>query len=138
VVSAPVLARATFGGDVMLQVKPSEASGLRWQGREWTPSEAPEFLAMLRDRAGEEDVGGWVAVHPCAASRLGLPAARRIAAAGFGHVHLGRNEGAENVELYVVYLVPAPGRPAGPARRGEPGQRQLLKRPPIKRPLSVG
>ena len=27
--------------------------------------------------------------------------------AGFGNVHIGRNEGPANVELYVVYLTPA-------------------------------
>ena len=31
---------------------------------------------------------------------------------GFGHVHIGRNEGASNVEFYAVYLAPAPaGQP---------------------------
>jgi len=31
---------------------------------------------------------------------------------GFGHVHIGRNTGAANLELYVVYLAPAPaGQP---------------------------
>jgi quercetin dioxygenase-like cupin family protein len=28
---------------------------------------------------------------------------------GFGHVHIGRNEGSSNVELYVVYITPAGG-----------------------------
>lgn len=27
---------------------------------------------------------------------------------GFGHVHIGRNEGTTNAELYVVYIAPAP------------------------------
>jgi quercetin dioxygenase-like cupin family protein len=31
---------------------------------------------------------------------------------GFGNVHIGRNEGATNLELYVVYFAPAPaGQP---------------------------
>lgn len=171
ILGAPVLARATLGGDLMIQVKPSDASGLSWGGREWSASQVPEFLTMLRDQGGVQDVGAWVSNHPAAAAKLGLPAARKVAAAdfaiqqvsiapggatgwhthpgpalvlvksgeftlyqgddascrgttykggqsfvdeGFGHVHIGRNEGAANVELYVVYLVPGP---AGQAPR---------------------
>jgi quercetin dioxygenase-like cupin family protein len=169
IVSAPVLARATFGGDLMFQAKPSEPTGLRWNGRDWKPSQLPEFLAMLRDSAKVADLGGWLTAHPAVAAKFGLPAPRKIASAdfavqqvtiapggttgwhthpgpaivlvksgeftlydgddkgcrgttykagqsfvdaGFGHVHIGRNEGASNLELYVVFLVPAPaGQP---------------------------
>lgn len=83
VLSAPVLAGATLGGDLMIQVKPGDASGLRWRGREWTANEVPEFLKMLRDRGGVQDVGAWIANHPTAAAKLGLPAARKIAAVDF-------------------------------------------------------
>jgi len=165
ILSAPVLARATLGGDLMIQAKPSDASGLRWRGRAWTASDVPEFLKMLRDQGEVQDVGAWITNHPAAAAKLGLPAARKIASAdfavqqvviapggatgwhshpgpafvliksgeftlydesdpscrgtvyragqsfvddGFGHVHIGRNEGAANAELYVVYIAPAP------------------------------
>jgi quercetin dioxygenase-like cupin family protein len=169
IISAPLLARATFGADLMLQVKPSEATGLQWRGRNWQPRQLPEFLAMLRDQAKVSDLGAWLVDHPAVASKLGLPAARKIAGpdfavqqvtvapggttgwhthpgpalvlvksgeftlydgddkschgtvykagqsfvdAGFGHVHVGRNEGTTNVEFYVVYLAPAPtGQP---------------------------
>ena len=44
VLSAPVLARAAFGGDVMLQSKANQATGLTWRGREWSAGQLPEFL----------------------------------------------------------------------------------------------
>ena len=167
VLGAPVLARATFGGDVTLQSTPSVATGLNWNDHDWKASELPEFLRMLRDRGGVQDLGAWVTLHPGVAASFGLPAARKVPAAdfavqqvtvapggatgwhthagpaivlvksgdftlyddkgctgttfkagqsfvdaGFGHVHIGRNEGATNVELYVLYLTPA----AGPLR----------------------
>lgn len=149
---------------MLVQLQPATAEGLRWQGRDWKPSDAPEFLGLLRDRAGVSDLGAWLIDHPTAASKLGLPAVRKIAATefavqqvtiapggttgwhthpgpaivlvksgeftlynkgatctgttykagqsfidrGFGNVHIGRNESAANVELYVVYLVPQP------------------------------
>ena len=169
ILSAPMLARATFGADLMLQAKPSESTGLKWRGRTWEPSQVPEFLAMLRDQGKVTDLGAWLVNHPAVASKLGLPAVRKVAGAefavqqvtiapggttgwhthpgpalvlvksgeftlydgddkdchgttykagqsfvdaGFGHVHVGRNEGASNVEFYVVYLAPAPaGQP---------------------------
>jgi quercetin dioxygenase-like cupin family protein len=164
VLSAPILARAAFGGDVTLQSKPNEATGLTWRGREWKAEQLPEFLRMLRDQGKVSDLGGWVANHPAAASAFGLPAARRVTAAdfavqqitlapggatgwhthpgpalvlvrsgeftlysaaagctgttykagqsfvdaGFGNVHIARNEApVGNVELYVLYLTPA-------------------------------
>jgi len=163
VISAPTLARAAFGGDVTLQSKPNEATGLTWRGREWKAEQLPEFLRMLREQGRVVDLGAWVANHPAAASAFGLPAARRVPAAdfavqlvtlapggatgwhthpgpalvlvrsgdftlysaeagcrattykagqsfvdaGFGNVHIGRNESPTNVELYVVYLAPA-------------------------------
>ena len=164
VLSAPVLARAAFGGDVTLQSKPNQATGLTWRGREWKAEQLPEFLKALRDQGKVTDLGAWVTNHPAAASAFGLPAARKVAAAdfavqqvtlapggatgwhthpgpalvlvrtgeftlynaeagctpttykagqsfvdaGFGNVHIGRNEApAGNVELYVVYLAPA-------------------------------
>jgi len=160
-----VHARATLGGDLMVQVAPGDGAGLQWRGREWKAGELPEFLTMLRDQGKVENLGEWVALHPAAAGKLGLPASRRIVAAdfavqqitiapfgmtgwhthpgpalvlvksgeftvyegrdsscrgtvykagqsfvdrGFGNVHLGRNEGNGNVELWVMYLAPAP------------------------------
>ena len=50
ILSAPILARASFGADLMLQAEPSSATGLKWQGRDWQPNQLPEFLAMLRDQ----------------------------------------------------------------------------------------
>lgn len=165
ILAAPTLSRAALGGDVLVQLHPGTADGLRWKGRDWTASDAPEFLAMLRDRGKVSDLGGWLIAHPTAAGKLGLPAVRRITSAefavqqvtiapggatgwhthpgpaivlvksgeftlynksdaacrgtmykagqsfidaGFGNVHIGRNEGAANVELYVVYLIPLP------------------------------
>jgi quercetin dioxygenase-like cupin family protein len=164
VLSAPLLARAAFGGDVTLQSKPNQATGLTWRGREWKAEQLPEFLRALRDQGKVADLGAWVTNHPAAASAFGLPAARKVPAAdfavqqvtlapggatgwhthpgpalvlvrtgeftlynaeagctpttykagqsfvdaGFGNVHIGRNEApAGNVELYVVYLAPA-------------------------------
>ncbi|MGZ8782700.1 MAG: hypothetical protein ACXWZB_04295 [Gaiellaceae bacterium] len=164
VLGAPILARAAFGGDVILHSKPREATGLAWRGRDWKAAELPEFLRMLRDQGNVSDLGAWVGDHPAAASAFGLPAARKVPAAdfavqqvtlgpggttgwhthagpalvlvrageftlynaeagcrpttytsgqsfvdaGFGNVHIGRNEApAGNVELYVVYLTPA-------------------------------
>jgi quercetin dioxygenase-like cupin family protein len=163
VLSAPMLARAAFGGDVTLQSKPNQATGLTWRGREWKAEQLPEFLRMLRDQGKVSDLGAWVANHPAVASAFGLPGARRVPAAdfavqlvtlapggatgwhthpgpalvlvrsgdftlysaeagctgttykagqsfvdaGFGNVHIGRNEGPTNVELYVIYFAPA-------------------------------
>lgn len=165
ILSAPVLARATLGSDVMIQVTPSDAGGLRWRGRDWAADQVPEFFAMLRDQGGVDDLGRWMVDHPAASASLGLPGARKVASAdfavqqvsvgpggstgwhthpgpafvlvksgeftlyegddascrgtvyragqsfvdeGFGNVHIGRNEGSANLELYVVYLAPAP------------------------------
>jgi quercetin dioxygenase-like cupin family protein len=169
IVAAPVHARATLGADLMVQVAPGDGAGLQWRGRGWKAGELPEFLKMLRDQGKVENLGEWVALHPAAAGKLGLPASRRIAAAdfavqqitiapfgttgwhthpgpalvlvksgeltlyegkdsacrgtvykagqsfvdrGFGNVHVARNEGNGNVELWVMYLAPAPaGQP---------------------------
>lgn len=83
VLSAPMLVRATFGGDLMLQAKPSEATGLQWRGRNWQPGQVPEFLAMLRDQGKVTDLGAWLVDHPAVASKLGLPAVRKVAGAEF-------------------------------------------------------
>jgi quercetin dioxygenase-like cupin family protein len=169
VLSAAVLARATLGQDMMLQVAPGQATGLKWGNRDWKASELPEFLKARRDQDKVGDLGAWMVAHPAVASKFGLPGARKIAAAeimvqqitvapggvtgwhthpgpgfvlvksgeltvydadsatctgttykagqslvdtGFGHVHIGRNEGSSNLELYVVFLLPAPaGQP---------------------------
>lgn len=165
ILSAPVHARASLGADLMVQVAPGDGSGLQWRGRDWKASELPEFLTMLRDEGKVENLGEWVALHPTAAGKLGLPAAQRIVAAdfavqqitlapfgttgwhthpgpalaivksgeltlyegkdsscrgtvykagqsfvdrGFGNVHIARNEGNGNVEVWVMYLAPAP------------------------------
>ncbi len=165
VLGAPILARATLGVDVLVQMQTDTATELRWRDRAWTRNDLPEFLKALRDQGGVEDLGAWVGDHPAAAAKLGLPATRKVAApdfavqqvtlapggatgwhthpgpayvlvrsgsftlyngadsacrptvytagqsfvdAGFGNVHIGRNEGPTNVDLYVVYIAPSP------------------------------
>ena len=62
ILSAPVLARAAFGGNVTLQSTANQATGLTWRGREWKAEQLPEFLQALRDQGKVADLGRRVAV----------------------------------------------------------------------------
>lgn len=46
-------------------------NGLMWVGKQYTPSQLPEFLIMLR-RNGVEDLGQWLQTHPAVEAKLGL------------------------------------------------------------------
>ena len=83
VLGAPILARATLGVDVLVQMQTDTATELRWRDRAWTRNDLPEFLKALRDQGGVEDLGAWVGDHPAAAAKLGLPATRKVAAPDF-------------------------------------------------------
>jgi quercetin dioxygenase-like cupin family protein len=44
---------------------------LTWNGKQYTPSQLPEFLAQLRS-AGVTDLGAWLNLHPVVSAKFGM------------------------------------------------------------------
>jgi quercetin dioxygenase-like cupin family protein len=44
---------------------------LTWNGKQYTPSQLPEFLAQLRS-AGVTDLGAWLNLHPVVSGKFGM------------------------------------------------------------------
>jgi quercetin dioxygenase-like cupin family protein len=49
----------------------AEANGIKWQGKQYTVDQLPEFLARLRT-AGVTSVGEWLNLHPAVSARFGM------------------------------------------------------------------
>jgi quercetin dioxygenase-like cupin family protein len=49
----------------------AQANGIKWQGKQYTVNQLPEFLARLRT-AGVTNVGEWLNLHPAVSARFGM------------------------------------------------------------------
>jgi quercetin dioxygenase-like cupin family protein len=49
----------------------SEANGIKWQGKQYTVDQLPEFLTRLRT-AGVTNVGEWLNLHPAVSAKFGM------------------------------------------------------------------
>jgi quercetin dioxygenase-like cupin family protein len=67
-----LMSLGTLQGDVAFNTGiKADATGLSWQGREYSADRLPEFLMRLRG-AGVTDLGAWLNLHPAVSAKFGL------------------------------------------------------------------
>ena len=49
----------------------AEANGIKWQGKQYTVDQLPEFLSRLRT-AGVTNLGEWLDLHPAVSAKFGM------------------------------------------------------------------
>src|SRR6476620_11433164 len=49
----------------------TDANGIKWQGKQYTADQLPEFLSRLRT-AGVTNLGEWLDLHPAVSAKFGM------------------------------------------------------------------
>lgn len=70
---ASIVSSGNLQGDLAYNTGLAPGNGLTWKGKQFSPEQLPEFLIALR-KSGVANLGDWLAAHPGAAAKLGLPA----------------------------------------------------------------
>jgi quercetin dioxygenase-like cupin family protein/predicted small integral membrane protein len=67
-----ILSMGTFQGDLAFNTGlGTDATGLTWQGKQYSANRLPEFLMRLRS-AGVTNVGQWLNLHPAISAKFGM------------------------------------------------------------------
>jgi quercetin dioxygenase-like cupin family protein len=67
-----ILSLGSLNGDVVYKTDlATQTTGLRWNGKQYSGQQLPEFLTGLR-AAGVTDLGDWLDLHPAVAAKFGM------------------------------------------------------------------